>query len=136
AKCRVAKRDGANNRAAEIESTARSIAHKIGARAATRRTREGERNSRRKNSRAREKISEHGRECPEKCRCYSEKTSAPGSHGGRHRAGSFELDRNSGVAVAGRRARKTITAGRAFASTRNRARRRHQSSRERCTSRP
>ena len=56
--------------------------------------------------------------------------------GGRHRAGSFELDRNSGVAIAGRRACKTAAAGRAFASARDRARRRDQSSRERCSSRP
>ena len=97
---------------------------------------EGERNSIRKNSRAGEKVSGNGRECPEKRRRYSEKTSAPGSHGGRHRAGSFELDRNSGVAIAGRRACKITPAGRAFASTRDRARRRDQSSRERCSSRP
>src|SRR5207237_2863376 len=52
----VAKRESANYRAGETERTARSIADGIGACPASRRTREGERNSIRKDSRAGKEI--------------------------------------------------------------------------------
>src|SRR5438477_12958859 len=96
----VAKRESANYRASEIERTARSIAHGIGARPASRRTREGERNSIRKDSRFGKEASGNGserakragdfcEECPADGRRSSETPAARRSDRGRHRPGSF-----------------------------------------------
>src|SRR2546430_15197315 len=81
-------------------------------------------NQNRRNPGPGKKISGNGRERQEERRRLPKKTFAPGSDRGRYRAGSFELDRNSSVAIAGKRARKITAARRTFALARFRAKRR------------
>src|SRR6266404_9151342 len=127
----MAKRKSDSRPTAQTERRTRSSANRTGTRPATRRIGQGKRTPIWENSRARKKIKRT------RNRAQTKTEVAPrGSDGGRYRASCFELDRNSGIAITGRRTAEAAPTRGSPARAGGWARRRHQGRSKRCPSGP